>query len=115
MLERAHDMGKRRRIPDVDGMPVDETTRLRYRTAEAELDLHGKTVVQARRATRAFLRTQVRLGRQRVVRLITGRGLNSPDGPKLRDAVERELGASSHEVDRWEPSIDGGSYVVKLT
>ncbi len=107
-------MGKRRRIPAVDGLPLDEGARLRHKVTEAELDLHGKTVLQARRATQAFLKTQVRLGRGRIVRVITGRGLNSPDGPKLRAAVERELAESPREVDDWEPSLDGGSYVARL-
>ncbi len=88
--------------------------RLRDRTTVAELDLHGKNVEQARRAATAFLRTQARLGRGRVVRIITGRGVNSPDAPKLPRAIERMLSVGMQEISEWDWSLDRGSVVIRL-
>ena len=47
---------------------------------EAELDLHGYTVKDAEQVLRNFLRTARVSGRQRAVRVIHGKGLNSPKG-----------------------------------
>ena len=46
---------------------------------EAHLDLHGLTLEPAWQETTAFIRRQYELGR-RCLLLVTGRGLNSPDG-----------------------------------
>jgi DNA-nicking Smr family endonuclease len=61
--------------------------------AQAELDLHGKTREAARPALERFI-LDARVQGHRCVRVITGRGLNSPDGvPVLRalavDALTR--------------------------
>lgn len=107
-------MGKRRRIPTVEGALPEEGARLRYQFPEAELDLHGKRVAQARTATRSFLRTQARIRSGAVVRIITGKGLNSEGPPKIRDMVEGELEADTQSVESWELSVDRGSYLVRL-
>lgn len=59
--------------------------------AQAELDLHGKTREAARPALERFI-LEARVQGHRCVRVITGRGLNSPDGvPVLRALVLEAL------------------------
>lgn len=64
---------------------------------EATLDLHGLTRDDARLRTRHFLDNSVHHGFKTVL-LITGRGLRSPEGPVLRDELERYL---SHDAAAW--------------
>ncbi|HBT82891.1 MAG: hypothetical protein A2091_07745 [Desulfuromonadales bacterium GWD2_61_12] len=64
---------------------------------EATLDLHGLTRDEARLRTRHFLDNSVHHGFKTVL-LITGRGLRSPEGPVLRDELERYL---SHDAAAW--------------
>jgi DNA-nicking Smr family endonuclease len=49
------------------------------------------------------------------VRIITGKGRNSPDGPVLLPRVRSLLkGALARHVAAWSLSDDGGSFVVNL-
>lgn len=64
---------------------------------EATLDLHGLTRDDARLRTRHFLENSVHHGFKTIL-LITGRGLRSPEGPVLRDELERYL---SHDAAAW--------------
>lgn len=64
---------------------------------EATLDLHGLTRDEARLRTRHFLDNSVHHGFKTVL-LITGRGLRSPEGPVLRDELERYL---NHDAAAW--------------
>jgi DNA-nicking Smr family endonuclease len=58
---------------------------------DAELDLHGLTVVRARQAIDDFLREAARRG-WRCVRVVHGKGLGSgPDGPVLKRHVAARL------------------------
>jgi hypothetical protein len=82
----------------------------------AQLDLHRLTADEVERLVRNFLETeQRRSGRGAVVRIITGKGLNSPDGPVLLPKVRALLeGPLSRYVVEWRLGDDGGSYVVKV-
>ena len=54
---------------------------------EAELDLHGHTVAQAKQALREFLEGMVR-AQARCVRIVHGKGLRSGHrGPVIKNAV----------------------------
>jgi DNA-nicking Smr family endonuclease len=68
-----------------------------------ELDLHGLTRAEAVARTRLFLAGAVRQGWQVVV-IVTGKGLHSPTGPVLRQAVERLLDGSRDLVLEWGPA-----------
>ncbi len=46
--------------------------------------------------------------------MITGKGLNSPDGPKLRPMVLEELGAADGLIAEWVLSADQGSVLIRL-
>lgn len=61
-----------------------------YPPPQAEFDCHGLTAVEAERALHRFI-TQAGRAALRTLRVITGKGLHSPNGPVLRDMVESEL------------------------
>jgi DNA-nicking Smr family endonuclease len=81
---------------------------------EAELDLHGLTVDEALTRVRFFLDDARYRGLQTVL-IITGKGLHSPDGPVLRQAVEKLLDQSRQRVLEWgnaPRSYGGGGALV---
>lgn len=81
----------------------------------AQLDLHRLTGDEVERVVRNFLETQQRRG-PGVVRIITGKGNNSPDGPVLLPRVRTLLrGALSRFVAEWRLGDDGGSFVVRVS
>jgi len=106
-------MGKRR-IPIVTGGEPDLGRPLRLEPPAESLDLHGDTVAQARARVQFFLARCARVHRGGVVRVITGRGLNSAAGARLRDAVGRLLEDSGF-VARAELTTDRGGYMIRLT
>lgn len=55
-----------------------------------ELDLHGMTQQEAELALKRFL-LYAQQARLKTVRIITGKGLHSPQGPVLRDLAETRL------------------------
>lgn len=65
-----------------------------------ELDLHGLSRDEALVRTHAFLAQAARQGWQTVV-IVTGKGLHSPEGPVLRQAVEQLLGRARELVLEW--------------
>jgi DNA-nicking Smr family endonuclease len=80
----------------------------------AQLDLHRLTGDEVERVVRNFLETQAARGRG-VVRIITGKGKNSPDGPVLLPRVRSLLkGALARYVADWRLGDDGGSFVVRV-
>lgn len=100
--------------PGAEDLPVDEEPpRARPRRMKqlergelkpaGELDLHGLTRDEAVARTRLFLAGAVRQGWQVVV-IVTGKGLHSPTGPVLRQAVERLLDGSRDLVLEWGPA-----------
>ena len=67
---------------------------------KAELDLHGKTREQARPALEKFI-ADAKVAGHRFVRVVTGRGLNSPDSiPVIKQSVQAWLthGRPSRQV-----------------
>jgi DNA-nicking Smr family endonuclease len=81
----------------------------------AQLDLHRLTADEVERLVRNFLETQQRRGPGAVVRIITGKGKNSPDGPVLLPKVRTLLkGPLARYVADWRLGDDGGSFVVKV-
>lgn len=90
---------------------------LRAAVPVAELDLHGDRTETARRRLCAFLSRVARRHPGEAVRVITGRGRHSPDGPRLRPMVIGELRAlrdRGEAVEAWESSLDGGSVIVRM-
>lgn len=80
----------------------------------AQLDLHGLTGDEVERVVRNFLETRQNRG-PGVVRIITGKGSNSPDGPVLLPRVRTLLkGALAKYVADWRLGDDGGSFVVRV-
>jgi hypothetical protein len=81
----------------------------------AQLDLHRLMGDEVERVVRAFLESQQRRGIGSVVRIITGKGRNSPTGPVLLPRVRALLrGPLSRYVTDWRLGDDGGSFVVKI-
>jgi DNA-nicking Smr family endonuclease len=78
------------RRPGVQDSVLRKLRRGQYRV-EAELDLHGLTVAQAKEALRDFLEGMFR-ARARCVRIVHGKGLRSGHrGPVLKNAVNALL------------------------
>jgi hypothetical protein len=61
-----------------------------YPDPEAELDLHGFTGPEAARRTEHFIRNAEGRG-LRTLRIITGKGIHSENGPVLPDVVEQQV------------------------
>jgi len=57
---------------------------------EAVLDLHGATLIEAEAEVIDWL-IAVKAKHYRLVRIITGKGINSQDGPKLKPWLEQFL------------------------
>ena len=106
-------MGKRR-PRDVSGGEPDTGNRLRFAIPATSIDLHGLRVDAARQKLEAFLRRVARTHPGQAVRVITGKGRNSPDGPRIKPMVLEELSYSHDVVAEWEISMDGGSVLVRL-
>ena len=71
---------------------------------EAELDLHGLRVEEALHKTAFFLENAIHHG-FKTVRIITGQGHHSQDGPVLRPQIEAYLnGAGRQFVVEWLPA-----------
>jgi DNA-nicking Smr family endonuclease len=68
----------------------------------------------ARTRVRAFLQRVARQHPGQAVRIITGKGLNSPDGPQLRPMVVEELASADGLVAEWVLSPDQGSVLIRL-
>jgi DNA-nicking Smr family endonuclease len=80
----------------------------------AQLDLHRLTADEVERVVRNFLETRASRGGG-VVRIITGKGRNSPDGPVLLPRVRTLLkGALARYVTDWRLGDDGGSFIVRV-
>ncbi len=83
--------------------------------ADAEVDLHGFGIVEARSAVRAFLETWRRRKAGVVVHIITGKGKGSTSGPVLRGLVKTLLqGELRGMVVEWGLDDGEGGYRVKL-
>jgi len=83
--------------------------------AVTTLDLHGDTVTAARERVARFLAETARRRPGSRVRIVTGRGRGSPDGPKLRPAVAGLLrGDCARYVKEWDRDADDGGFVVRL-
>jgi DNA-nicking Smr family endonuclease len=67
---------------------------------EDELDLHGMTAEEAADRVKIFLQRAVFNG-LKTVRIVTGKGLHSDDGPVLRTVVERVLNHQRDQVVEW--------------
>jgi DNA-nicking Smr family endonuclease len=95
--------------PGVRRSVLQKLRRGQYRV-EAEVDLHGLTVAQAKAALRGFLAHALRRG-VRCVRIIHGKGLRSgPRGPVLKVAVSGILRRSSHVLAFVSArGVDGGT------
>lgn len=106
-------MGKRR-TPMVPGSTPRAESWLQHAVPATSVDLHGLRTEPARRRFRAFLQRVARQYPGQAVRVITGRGLNSPDGPKLRPMVLEELVAAEGLVSEWVLSADRGSVLIRL-
>jgi DNA-nicking Smr family endonuclease len=86
------------------------------RTPDAVFDLHGQSVGEAAANAERFLRTQARVRRGGVVRLITGRGRSGGSAP-IRTRVRvllRTLQESGSIVRDYILEDSEGSYLVRL-
>jgi DNA-nicking Smr family endonuclease len=95
--------------PGVRRSVLQRLRRGQYRI-EAELDLHGLTVAEAKAALREFLAGALHRG-VRCVRIIHGKGLRSgPRGPVLKVTVAGILRRSSHVLAFVSArAVDGGT------
>ncbi len=98
--------------PAIGRRTMRRLARGRY-AVQAEIDLHGMTVAEARPRLRDFVESSVRRG-HRCIRIVHGKGLGSGDrGPVLKQAVNRWLR-------RWDRvlafvsarQVDGGTGAV---
>lgn len=80
-----------------------------------ELDLHGRTQLEAERDVRSFIATAARAHSGSVVRIITGRGRNSLGRAKLPSTVRRLLnGELKPYCAEWDLDVDEGAVLVRL-
>jgi hypothetical protein len=80
-----------------------------------DLDLHGSSAPEAERKVLDFVQTMVRVAPGQVVRIITGKGLNSPGLPVLRRVVEQVLaGKAALFVVEWRADPFGGGVRVRV-
>ncbi len=84
----------------------------------ASLDLHGLTLAAAELRITAFIQRCQGLGIERV-RIITGRGRHSPEGPVLKEGAERFLRRLKKEgrvaAVSWEGrERESGALIVRL-
>lgn len=78
------------------------------------MDLHGATAEEARGRAERWLRAQQGAG-ERVVRLITGRGLHSVGPPVLPGEIQDLLASlSGSVVERFALERGGGAFHVEL-
>ena len=98
--------------PGVADSVLRRLRRGQYRV-QAELDLHGLTVRDAKAVLRDFLVEALRRG-ARCVRIIHGKGLRSgPRGPVLKQAVAVTLRRSGHVIAYVSArGVDGGTGAV---
>jgi DNA-nicking Smr family endonuclease len=83
--------------------------------ADAELDLHGFSAIEARAAVRAFLESWRRRKAGAVVHIITGKGKGSAGGPILRGLVKGLLqGELRAMVSQWGLDDGEGGYRVRV-
>jgi DNA-nicking Smr family endonuclease len=91
----------------------------RYPAPQAQLDLHGDTVLKARQRADSFIRTAMADGLL-TLRLIVGKGLHSEGGAVLPDAIEDLLSSLKREsfvlAFRWEKGLKrkSGAVIVYL-
>lgn len=89
---------------------VDESEVVKIKQGIHELDLHMLKVLEAIRVTQMFLKQS--RGRCCCVRIITGRGLHSPDGiPKIKPEVQKLLGNRGY---KFKEINKGGGLEVYL-
>ncbi len=87
---------------------------LRRMKIQDELDLHSYTLDEAMKQLRSFIRESIESGYKKV-RIITGKGLHSPDGVAvLRPAVISALQADKcvRDMDSNPKPQDGGSGAI---
>jgi len=83
------------------------------RAAEAELDLHGLTALEAEAELLNFL-AEAKKKKYARVRIITGKGLNSPDGRSvLKPLVEDWLRAKHYQFTMAKMN-EGGEGAVEV-
>jgi DNA-nicking Smr family endonuclease len=84
-------------------------------TPDATLDLHGDSAHHAERRVKDFVRSQALLRGERVVHIITGRGLGSKRGPVLLGVVKRLLDSElSAQVAEYDRDLDEGGFLIRL-
>ncbi len=105
-------MGKRRFTKPEPSGPINI---LHGAVAEAELDLHRETADSAQQKVEWFLERWARQRPGGVVRIITGKGSRSTEGPVLLPMVRDLLnGALADRIDDWTTETSGGSVLVRL-
>ncbi len=100
---------------DEDNQPVGEQVK-HYPKPQRELDLHGKTASEAIREIGHFLQN-ARYQRIRTVRIITGKGLHSPDLKSvLPEMTEKKLAELKRagSVLAFKREKGGGAFLVYL-
>lgn len=104
-------MGKRR-IPTVEPDPIPT---LHGSLPQETLDLHGMSAHLAEQRVRFFLDRWSRSDASAVLRIVTGKGANSPGAPVLRETVRELLTTDlSHFVEEWGVDVGGGGFLVRV-
>lgn len=84
-------------------------------TPQDELDLHGLTAAEAEARLTAFLAATGRKHPGCLVRVVTGKGIHSTDGPVLRGRVRSWLVAGRLDpVAKWGLDDADGAYLIRL-
>ena len=105
-------MGKRRSRNPAPSGPIGT---LHSAVVDDERDLHELTTAEAEAQLEPFLLGWSRRRSGAVVRVITGRGNRSPDGPVLRPLVRRLLeGRLAPLVEEFVVEAGGGAYLIRV-
>src|SRR3989442_653745 len=105
-------MGKRRILLKTSTDPTDSVL---AKPVEAETDLHGLDARSAELKLESFVARWAQTKPGAVVRVITGRGNRSDQGPVLKPLMRELLeGRLAPYVERYTVEQGGGAYLVQV-
>ena len=86
-----------------------------YPKVDSELDLHGRTQEESERFLYNFINS-AKIGKLKTIRVITGRGMHSKNGPVIQNFVERllEIHQRNGKIKKFKIETNGGSFLIHI-